>query len=77
MTKVMSRFKENFAATRKDEQGDIVQTLLIIAIFVVIVVVVGGILTRAINNKAKNVETCLKGTGAGAGNSGNLNGACN
>lgn len=46
-----------------EENGDIVQTILIIALFVVIVVVVGGILYNAINTQAKSVGACIEGGG--------------
>lgn len=61
MNKAMNKFRENFAATRESEQGDIVQTLLIIVTFVIIVVAVGALLWGAIKDRADNVSECIKG----------------
>lgn len=63
----IERFKSNFAAARNSEQGDIVQTLIIIAVFVFIVVVVGALLRKTIVDKANAVSDCIAGSGAGAG----------
>lgn len=61
MNKAMNKFRENFAATRESEQGDIVQTLLIIVTFVIIVVAVGALLWKAISERAKGVSNCITG----------------
>lgn len=61
MKKLVSRFKDNFAASKTAEQGDIVQTILIIAVFVTIVVIVGGLLWSAISDRADDVADCIKG----------------
>ena len=55
---------------RNAERGDIVQTILIIAIFVVIVIVVGGILYNAIKSKGNQVGDCISNNGAGSGTTG-------
>ena len=47
------------------ENGDIVQTIIIIALFVLICVVVGGILYNAINSQATKVGSCITGGGKG------------
>ena len=44
---------------KREERGDIVQTILIIAIFVVIVVVVGNILFTNINSAATKTGKCI------------------
>lgn len=49
------------------ENGDIVQTIIIIALFVLICVVVGGILYTAIQGQANNVGKCISGGGKGTG----------
>lgn len=44
---------------KREERGDIVQTILIIAIFVVIVVVVGNLLYKSINSAATKTSGCI------------------
>lgn len=73
MKNALMKFKNNLAATREDESGDIVQTVLIIAVFVVIVVIVGNILYDAIKKKADDVNTCINGVKA---SSAGTNGKC-
>lgn len=57
------RFVERLRDRDKEEHGDIVQTILIVALFVAIVVVVGKILYDAINDQAQNVGNCIQGGG--------------
>ena len=52
----------------RDERGDIVQTIIIIAMFVLICVVVGGILMTAIQGQAEKVGDCISDV-----NNGNCN----
>lgn len=73
MKNVFKKFKENFNAARESEQGDIVQTILIIVIFVVIVVAVGAMLWNAIQGQANRVSNCI----ASANPVGNNNQSCN
>lgn len=56
---MIQRFKNNFAAAKESEQGDIVQTLLIVVLFVGIVIAVGALLWRAIQGKAQDVSDCI------------------
>lgn len=59
MKSLMQKFKSNLDATRQDESGDVVQTVLIIAVFVVIVVVVGKLLFDAIQTRAEDTSDCI------------------
>lgn len=59
MKSLMQKFKSNLDATRQDESGDVVQTVLIIAVFVVIVVVVGKLLFDAIQTRAGKTSDCI------------------
>ena len=52
-------------ATQREENGDIVQTIIIIAMFVLICMVVGGILFNAIQNQANTVSECIQNANAG------------
>lgn len=47
------------ALARKTERGDIVQTIIIIAIFVVIVVIVGNIIFNAVQTAAEQTSECI------------------
>lgn len=55
-------------ATQREENGDIVQTIIIIAMFVLICMVVGGILFNAIQSQANTVGECIENANAGACN---------
>lgn len=48
------------------ERGDIVQTIIIIAMFVLICMVVGGILMAAIQGQAEKVGDCIENSNSGA-----------
>lgn len=48
------------------ERGDIVQTIIIIAMFVLICMVVGGILINAIEGQAEKVGDCIENSNSGA-----------
>lgn len=49
---------------KREERGDIVQTILIIAIFVVIVVVVGNLLYTSISGASKKTANCINSASA-------------
>lgn len=57
-------FINKLSSMSKNEDGDIVQVILIIAGFVVICVIVLGILNAAIGTSAQKVGTCIAGSGA-------------
>lgn len=69
MKNALTRFKNNLNTVRNDEAGDIVQTILIIAVFVVIVIIVGNLLMNAITTRAKSTSDCINGVNAGGGGS--------
>lgn len=50
----------------RNERGDIVQTIIIIAMFVLICVVVGTILYDAIFSQAETVGDCITNVNSGA-----------
>ena len=52
----------------RNENGDIVQTIIIIAMFVLICMVVGGILMNAISQQANTVGDCIKNANSGSCN---------
>lgn len=64
MKNAWNKFRNNLDATREDESGDIVQTILIIAVFVAIVIIVGNLLYKAINKKGTDVSDCIAGANA-------------
>lgn len=49
-----------------EENGDIVQTILIVALFVLIVVFVGNLLYNAIAGQAEDVAACITDGGKGS-----------
>lgn len=67
MKSALNKFKNNLNAVRNEESGDIVQTILIIAVFVVIVVVVGKLLFDAIGKRASSTSDCISGVGVAGG----------
>jgi hypothetical protein len=62
MKNALLKWKSNFNEVRSNESGDIVQTILIIALFVVAVLVVGNIIFQAINKKAAQTGACIEGS---------------
>lgn len=48
-----------------EEDGDIVQTVIIIALFVLICVVVGGLLYNAIGTQASKTSDCIVSVNSG------------
>ena len=67
MKNALKKFKNNLDTVRNEESGDIVQTILIIAVFVVIVVVVGKLLFDAIGKRASNTSDCINSVGVANG----------
>jgi Kef-type K+ transport system membrane component KefB len=67
MKNALNKFKNNLDTVRNEESGDIVQTILIIAVFVVIVVVVGKLLFDSIQKRASSTSDCIGGVGVGGG----------
>jgi hypothetical protein len=61
----MARMRVMDRATNRNENGDIVQTIIIIAMFVLICMVVGGILMTAINGQADKVGECISNSNSG------------
>ena len=51
--------------SNRKENGDIVQTIIIIAMFVLVCVVVGGILYNAITSQANTVSNCITNVNSG------------
>lgn len=64
-------FAENMtdraARAAKGENGDVVQTVIIIGIFVVICVIVGGILLSSMEEQGNKLGNCIKGVNTKAG----------
>lgn len=56
-------FINKLSSMSKNEDGDIVQTILIIAGFVLICVIVLAILNNAIGTQATKVGSCISGAG--------------
>jgi hypothetical protein len=72
MKNALQKFKSNFDTVRNEEAGDVIQNVLIIAVFVIIVGVVGGILYNTINAQAKKTGDCITtiGNSPGSGKAG-------
>jgi hypothetical protein len=51
----------------KGENGDVVQTVIIIGIFVVICVVVGGMIFKAMEAQGTKLSTCISGVNTSTG----------
>lgn len=49
----------------RGEKGDIVQVIIIIAMFVLVCMVVGGLLTAAIKGQATKVSNCITTSNSG------------
>lgn len=60
-----ARSRVTDAYSSRKENGDIVQTIIIIAMFVLVCVVVGGILYDAITSQANTVSNCITNVNAG------------
>lgn len=59
--------KHRITEGRDGERGDIVQTILIIALLLVIVIAVFAVLTPAIQGQGKNVGDCITKANTKAG----------
>lgn len=59
MKNAMMKFKNNFNSVREEEAGDVIQNVLIIAVFVVIVGIVGSILYKAVTDQANKTSGCI------------------
>lgn len=70
MKNALQKFKNNFDTVRNEEAGDVIQNVLIIAVFVIIVGIVGSILYNAINAQASKTGTCIATIGATPGKPG-------
>lgn len=70
MKNLVERLKTNFNAARQDESGDIVQTLLIIALFVVIVVAIGKVVYDAVSSRANTTSNCIVSSNPISGSNG-------
>lgn len=59
MKNALQKFKNNFDTVRNEEAGDVIQNVLIIAVFVIIVGIVGKILYDAITKQANTTSKCI------------------
>lgn len=59
MKNAIQKFKNNFDTVREEEAGDVIQNVLIIAVFVVIVGIVGNILYKAITTQGSKTGKCI------------------
>jgi len=55
------------ARAARGENGDVVQTVIIIGIFVVICVVVGGMIFNAMNAQGTKLSTCISNVNSSTG----------
>ncbi len=63
MKNALQKFKNSFDTVRNEEAGDVIQNVLIIAVFVIIVGVVGKILYTAITKQGKATSDCISKVG--------------
>lgn len=63
MKNALNKFKNSFDTVRNEEAGDVIQNVLIIAVFVIIVGVVGKILYDAVKLQGDNTAKCIKKVG--------------
>lgn len=71
MKNALQKFKSNFDTVRNEEAGDVIQNVLIIAVFVIIVGIVGSILYKAITDQANATSSCIADIGAKPGQQAN------
>lgn len=64
MKNLLNKFKSNLDTVRREESGDIVQTILILAVFVLIVSVVGAVLYKAITAQGDKTGKCITNIGS-------------
>lgn len=67
MKKALENFKNKFDTVREEEAGDVIQNVLIIAVFVIIVGVVGKILFDAITKQGDSTGKCITKIGSAPG----------
>lgn len=67
MKNALMKFRNNFDSVRNEEAGDVIQNVLMIAVFVIIAGIVGSILYKAITTQANNTKNCIAGVGTKAG----------
>lgn len=63
----LKNFKSKFDTIREEEAGDVIQNVLIIAVFVIIVGVVGSILYKAITEQGEATGKCISQIGKSGG----------
>lgn len=63
MKNMVQKFRNNLNNVREDEAGDVVQNVLIIAVFVIIVGIVGKVLYTAISDQGNRTSNCIKNVG--------------
>lgn len=63
MKTLMQKFKNNFDTVREEEAGDVIQNVLIIAVFVIIVGFVGKLLYDAITKQGNATAKCISNIG--------------
>lgn len=63
MKNMVQKFRNNLNNVREDEAGDVVQNVLIIAVFVIIVGIVGKMLYTAISDQGTRTSKCIKNVG--------------
>lgn len=63
MKNMVQKFRNNLNNVREDEAGDVVQNVLIIAVFVIIVGIVGKVLYTAISDQGNRTSSCIKNVG--------------
>lgn len=63
MKKMVQKFRNNLNNVREDEAGDVIQNVLVIAVFVIIVGVVGKILYDAIKGQGTATSKCINSIG--------------
>ena len=67
MKNALMKFKSNFNTVRNEEAGDVIQNVLIIAVFVIIVGIVGSILYNTITAQANKTGKCITNIGSTPG----------
>lgn len=67
MKNALENFKSKFDTVREEEAGDVIQNVLIIAVFVIIVGVVGKLLYDAITAQGKATSACIGKIGGNVG----------
>lgn len=68
MKNALNKFKNSFDTVRNEEAGDVIQNVLIIAVFVIIVGVVGKILYDAIKKQGDLTAKCIGQVGGNIAN---------